>query len=255
MDRSWRAAYEEVVPQVRAAFSEQPVDGARLSALLSSVHDLPAQDAVGVYAAIVDGWLESRRGSFRWARRASDRLFDAVKNSREFDPEDFVTWMLGVFEHTGYMKDYKAAERLARYAGQSERLDEVDEVIRRELPDVWVQRALQRGDVEAALDCWFENEDHSRIRLAADDVLDVAGDRVDVVLSAQLSLVNHWIRRGGRRRYRRVCKLLKALRRELEEFDELAYWPLVLEDLQTRHARKPALLDEMAKAKLIEAPP
>jgi uncharacterized Zn finger protein len=162
------------------------------------------------------------------------------------DPAPFVPYLQAVFEHTGYLKDYKALYRVARRV-DLDVLKAVDDVIRRELPDIWIKNALKRGDVDAAIDCWYEHEDHSRARLCADELVDAAGDHVDILVSGRLSVANYYIERGRRRHYRKAARILLELRRELDELGELSYWPIVLEDVEARHGHRPALMDEFRK--------
>ena len=63
-----------------------------------------------------------------------------------------------------------------------------------------------------------------------------------------MSLAEYWIGRGQRRRYKKACKELETLRKELIDSGELEVWDVVVDDVSTRYARRPALLDEMRRA-------
>lgn len=254
IDQTWETTYRRVRPDIVSIFERDSGRDELMSALMESADAMTRAEAAGVYAAILDVWFDGDRQRLRWARRASDALAQAVKRERRLDPADFIERAKRMFQHTGYLKDYKALWRLARRVDRLDVLDEVGDVIRRELPDVWIQNALKRGDVDAAIDCWFEREDHPRIRQCADELVAATPGRVDILVSGRLSVVNYRIGRGSRRHYRKACKLLSALRRELEKLGEVAYWPLVIEDVTTQHDHRPALLDEMAKAGFIDPP-
>jgi hypothetical protein len=222
--------------------------------LLDAAGQMKKAEAIGVYAAILDAWLDSDRSNFRWTRKAADGMAYCLKHDRHLDPGAFLSYAAGVFEHTGYLKDYRALRRLARRADRPDVMAAVDPVVRSELPDIWILRALARGDVEAAIDCWFDNEGHGRLRLCADELVEAAEGHVDVLISGRLSVVDYCVGRGSRRHYRRACRILSKLRKELEQLGELDYWPIVVEDVENRYQHRPALLDEMAKAGFVELP-
>lgn len=201
------------------------------------------------HAATLVEWLDEpiTRASLKRARTA----FDAVVTVLEREPSlrtELSVVLPHVFLRTGYLKDFKLLQRYARRVRQPELLHEVDHVVRESLPDIWILAALQRGDVDAAIDCWFEHEEHERARLCAPEIVRATPGRTDIVISGRMSVIQHLIRRGGRRRYRRACAVLQTLRGELARAGESSTFDLVVEDILARHSNRPALLDEMEKA-------
>ncbi len=202
------------------------------------------------HAAALEEWLDvpMTRAALSDARRA----FDALAEILAFRPElrdELSPVLLNVFLRTGYLRDYKALRQYARRVGRPSLLAEVAPVVRVELPDVWILETLKRGDVDAALEAWFEFEDHDRARLCADQITAACPGRVDVLVSARLSVVAYQISRSSRSRYRRACRILDKLRLELERAEEPGMWTLVLEDVMSQHGHRPAFLDEFEKSR------
>ena len=184
------------------------------------------------------------------ARNALQRL------ARRLEPDEYtelLPYARAVFEQTGYLKDYRALERYARRAGADDPFDDVDEAVRRQLPDVWIKKALERGEIDRAIDCWYEREEHHRARLCADE-LATACDDIDVVMSCRLRVVSYLVGRRARRHYRRACAVLRKLRDELEAAGRSDYWHFVVDDLRTEYDNLPALLDELHRAGFIDEP-
>lgn len=209
-------------------------------------------DTARRHAATLLNWLDEpiNRSNLQRARAAFDQLAAELAVTPALRDE-LAPVLVNVFLRTGFLKDYKSLSKFARRIKRPELLDEVDAVTRNELPDVWVLNALKNNDRDAALDCWFEHEEHERARLCAAALMAAFPGRTDVAVSARLSVVSHLIGRGGRRRYRRACAELKKLQRELERAEELATWPIVVEDVVARHGHRPALMDELAKAQIV----
>lgn len=200
----------------------------------------------------LDRWLDDNPDGLRLteARKLVSSLADRLDDDRR---EEVLPYAAAVFERGGYLKDFRALERYARRAGAGDPFDEVESTVRRRLPDVWIGRAIDRGEIDDAVDCWFEHEDHHRARLCADELAEICGtDRIQVLISCRLSKVEYFIGRRTRRYYRRACTVLRRLRDELESARELDYWQVIIEDVQTRWGKRPALLDELQKAGFID---
>ncbi|MFW5966793.1 MAG: hypothetical protein ACOCV2_04700, partial [Persicimonas sp.] len=151
------------------------------------------------------------------------------------------------------LKDFRALRTWSVRAGYLDALEAVDGTIREELPDVWITRALERGDVEGAVTCWFEEEGHRRLRHCADQLVRACGDdHVELIISCRMSQITYRIGRKSRRHYRRACAVLRRLRDELEAAGAADYWRFVIEDITTQYGNRPALLDEMKKAGFID---
>ncbi len=180
---------------------------------------------------------EAREALEAWVERVgSEELVEVLPYAAE------------LFERGGYLKDYRAFEEYARRAGRPEALEWVDETLREELPDVWIRRALEHGEREAAVECWFEHEGHRRARLVADELLEACGkERTQLLISCRLAQVTHLVERGSRRRYRKACDILRRLRDELEEAGAARYWEAVVEDLRSQYDNRPAWLEELGK--------
>lgn len=162
-------------------------------------------------------------------------------------------YSVALFSRTGYLKDYRDLARYAEAAGRRDILARVDETLRSSLPDIWIEQALQAGHLEAAIAQWYASEEHKRARLCADALLAATGaNDPDLLASCRMSQVNWLIGRGSRRRYRRACALLRRLRDELSRAGASAYWPAILDELQRRWGTRPALLDELTRARLLE---
>jgi tRNA(adenine34) deaminase len=203
------------------------------------------------YRAVLDRWMESpNKVRLRDARDAAKSLAERLDDARL---AEVLPYLGAIFERTGYLKDFRALKRHARTCGQADFIGEVDEAVRENLPDVWIKDALRRGDLDAAIDCWFEYEEHRRARLCADQLIRACGDdHIELIISCRMSMVNYRIGRRQRRHYRRACHLLRRLRDELEAAGEPGYWRFVIEDVTTRYASRPALLDELEKAGFID---
>jgi tRNA(adenine34) deaminase len=192
-----------------------------------------------------------------WRAAPQDtKLRDARKAAAAFvetvDDEligEVLPYAKAIFERTGYLKDFRSLKRLAKRAGELDALDEVDQAIRDNLPDIWIKRALKQGNLQGALACWYEHEGHRRARHCADQLIAASGrDDGELLISCRMSTVNYLIGRRARRHYRKACAVLRKLRDELEHAGQEEYWPYVLEDIRHQYASRPALLDELAKA-------
>lgn len=198
--------------------------------------------------AELDEWVGSggETMSVRQAREALEQLVDRLEDEQL---SAALPYAREIFERGGYLKDFRQLERLAVRAGEPDPFDEVSEAVRDHLPDVWINKAIERGQIERAVDCWFDREQHSRVRLCADELVEVvAADRVQVIISCRLSVVSHLVGRRARRYYRRACDVLRQLRDELERAGATDYWRVVVEDLAERYDNLPAFIDEMEKA-------
>ncbi|QDG52249.1 nucleoside deaminase [Persicimonas caeni] len=195
-------------------------------------------------------WRESKgRGSRKALSRARKAARAFVDRADESVLAAVLPYARAIFEETGYLKDFRALERYAKKAGELDVLDEVDETLRAELPDVWIKRALRQGDLDGAIECWFEHEEHSRARLCADPLVRAVDDaQVELLISCRMSQVNYRIGRRKRSHYRRACNTLRRLKDELERAGHAEYWQYVIEDIRAQHDGLPALIDELDKA-------
>lgn len=195
----------------------------------------------------LDEWLaDADTLSVQRAREATSRLADAV---RDDELAEIVPYAVAIFRRGGYLKDFRTLERYARRAGRPEAVDSVEPTLRVELPDIWVRRALERGDLEVAVERWFEAEGHARLRHVADELVAASGrGRTQLLISCRLARVDYRIGRGTRRHYRKACDILRKLRDELRRAGESEYWRHVVDDLRERYDNRPALLDELRQA-------
>ena len=167
---------------------------------------------------------------------------------------EVVPYAQTLFERSGYLKDLRALRSYARRAGLGDPIDDVQKTVCDELPDVWIKTLIERGQIDEAVDVWFDCEDHSRARLCADELVEACGtERLQVVISCRLSVVSYLIGRRSRRHYRRACDVLRKLRDEIEEGGDSDYWHFVIDDLRREHDQLPALLDELQRAGFIES--
>jgi hypothetical protein len=228
-----------------AAFAELPVGRHQFAGRSSEEVDAPSPDD---QLEQLEQWAGENPDGLRLtgARQAAEAFVERAPVDRL---GEVIPYLREIFRAGGYLKDLRTLEAVAERAGYPEAFDDVAETVRHQLPDVWIRRALRRGEEEAAVDCWFEHEDHSRARLVADELVDACGQgRVDVLVSGRLSRIEYRIGRSSRRHYRKACDLLRQLRDELEEAGESRYWHFVLEDLTEQYDNRPALLDEMEQA-------
>ncbi len=248
MEEDAYEAVERAMDELDEAFARGK--RARIRQLFDWTDEMDSGEAGELWMAALEAWrvhdtegkrvVEARRAATSYALVAGDVALDEL----------FAYWV-EILERGGNIKDWALLSALAKRSRRPEVLEdpELGEVLRRVLPDVWVKRAVGRGAYEEAVACFFENEGHPRLRLAAASLLKRCDPQeVDVIVACRMSLVEHYIRRGGRRRYRRACQQLAQLRLQLEEAGEPHAWHYVVEDVTTRWARRPALLDEMEKA-------
>jgi len=209
-------------------------------------------DDAGKHAGRLEAWLDEpvTRASLNAAREAFDALA-AILAMQPALRDELTPYLTYVFLRTGYLKDFKSLSRFARRVNRPELLDEVDAVLRASLPDLWICRALDRGAIDDALACWFEQEAHERARLCANALIAACPGRIDVLVSGRLSIVSHHIGRSSRSRYRRACRVLQTLRTELDRAGELDTWRVVVEDVLHQHGHRPALVDELEKAGIL----
>lgn len=242
-----QAACEPLYKRADAAFAKLPVGREQWR---KSDSDAPPSSA-DHYQEVLDRWLaDPSQVKLRDAREAAAEFVDRVDDARL--PE-VLPYLRAIFERTGYLKDYRLLKRHARRCGHVDFFDEVQDAVREHLPDIWIKEALRRGELDAAIECWFEHEEHRRIRHCADPLLRAAGDdQVELIISCRMSAITYRIGRGQRRHYRRACTVLRRLRDELEAAGEPSYWRFVIEDITTQYDRRPALLDELVKAGFIE---
>lgn len=170
------------------------------------------------------------------------------------DWEQAISYCIDLFE-LAPTEDIQSA--LLNAAERGGCLDQVRKDIapveRAHLPDVPIKRALAANDVQTALDLWAENPDHPRLIHCAEGLAEAMYDEhPEVALTVYLDLVDHLISKGGRKNYTEACHFLATTQKLLAALGELAQWKLVIDDLAQRHCRKPALLDEMAKAGFVE---
>ena len=199
----------------------------------------------------LDAWRDGddQKLSVAQARELLDKLANRLD---ETDRGIVVPYAAAIFEKTGYLKDFRRLRRYARRAGV-DAFDDVEEKVLTELPDIWIKRALSRGEVDEAVDCWFEFADHRRIRLCADDLVEACDDaQTEVIISCRMSTVNYLIGRRARRHYRKACAVLRKLRDELRRAGEGDYWHFVVQDICTEYDNLPALIDELEKAGFLE---
>jgi tRNA(adenine34) deaminase len=200
----------------------------------------------------LSAWRDNPSSGLRQARRDIEEY--AKRNRADGEATALVLpYAKAVFATTTYLKDYKRLAKLCRRVGDFTPIEDLDDTIRDELPDVWVANALDRGDVSAALGCWFEHEEHRRIRHAADRMVRVAGsDDPELVVSARMSTIRYYIGRKKRRFYRRACTVLRRLRDELEEMGQGEYFDYVLEDVTAQYGHLRALADELRDAGFVD---
>ncbi len=203
-------------------------------------------------AHILETWLEGpvTRATTAAARDAFDQLASVLVAEPELR-DRLSSYLLNVFVMTGLLRDYRALSSYARQTNTPELIQEVDAVIRIELPDIWIMNALRNNDTQAAVVCWFEKNDHDRIRHCADALIKACPDRVDILVSARRRMVDYQIGRGTRSRYRRACRILNTLRAELERAEEPRLWMLAIDELLSEYGHRPALRDELEKASII----
>jgi len=199
--------------------------------------------------------LRNRREApeFISARRARS----ALKQYSSSVPDDLIHEVLPfaaeLFQDSGTHTDYRLLKKLCKRAGDTSPLTEVRDSLRTALPDVWVKEALANGRIDAAIECWFENEDHKRMRHCADKLIEVVGlEDPDLLASCRMSTIEYLIGRATRRHYIRSCAALRQLRDELERGGHGDYWPHILDDVRDRFSSRPALLNELDKAGFAE---
>lgn len=204
------------------------------------------------HAHILETWLEGpvTRTTTAAARHAFDQLAAVLIAEPELR-ERLSAYLLNVFLMTGLLRDYRALSSYARQTNTPELLQEVDAVVRIELPDIWIVNAIRNDDIEAAVVCWFEKNDHDRIRHCADSLIKACPNRVDILVSGRRRMVDYQIGRATRSRYRRACRILNTLRAELERAEEPRLWMLAVDDLLAEYGHRPALVDELEKASVI----
>ncbi len=200
-------------------------------------------------------WRQSERpdsrSGLRAARKAAAQFVDLADESVL---AEVLPYARAIFEHSGYLKDFRTLKRYAKQAGEFDVLDEVDDTVREQIPDVWIKRALRRGDLDGAIECWFEHEEHHRARLCADKLVRACDDaQAELIISCRMSQINYRIGRRQRRHYRRACNILRRLKDELERAGQPDYFRYVLEDIQAQHGSLPALMDELEKAGFLGA--
>ncbi len=189
--------------------------------------------------------------SREWIRDLRETLTAVIDTETGELLEDAIARAQDLFEHTGALKDYRLLKKLADRADRPRALVDVADSVRRSLPDVWIHAALKRGDTEGAISAWWEAEDHRRARLCANELAArCARNDPELWISCKMTVVSHAIRKGTRRHYRRACGELRLLRDQLFAMGADDYWPLVLDDVQSSNERRPAFLDELAKARL-----
>lgn len=204
------------------------------------------------HAGLLETWIEQpvTRASTASAREAFDELA-AILLEQPGLRDQFSGYLLNVFLMTGLLRDYRALNGYARKVNNPDLLHEVDAVVRIELPDIWIVNALRRGETEAAIVCFFEKNDHDRIRHSAEALIKACPNRTDILVSGRRRMVDYQIGRGTRSRYRRACRILKTLRIELERANQPQLWMRAIDDLLLEYGHRPALVDELEKASLI----
>lgn len=237
-------ACEPLYKRADAAFAELPVGRKQWEEAKKTAAPEPTVDD---YLATLEQWrAEPRSVKITRARKAAAQFAKLAEDERL---HELLPYAVALFERTGYLKDFKKLERYARRAGEPLIFEEVEETVREQLPDIWIRRALERDERRAAIECWFEHEEHRRARLVADELVAACPDeQSELLISCRMSTISYLIGRRKRRHYRRACAVLRKLRDELEEAGASEYWPFVLEDIRTQHGGLPALLDELAKA-------
>lgn len=193
-------------------------------------------------------WRDSPQKGLRQARKD----IEAFAQNARYDGERtalVLPYAKAVFEATNYLKDYKQLERLCRRAGDFEPIEALDDVLIEHLPDVWIGRALDRGDVSSAVATWYDKEGHKRLRHVADRMVSTAaGEDPELLISARLSTIHYMIGRKKRRFYKRSCHVLRRLRDELGEQGSSEYFEFVMEDLRGQFGHLKALQDEWSNA-------
>lgn len=204
------------------------------------------------HAGLLETWMNGpiSRASTASAREAFDELAAILVAQPELR-DQLSPYLLNVFLITGLLRDYRALNGYARKVNNPDLLHEVDAVVRIELPDIWILNALRRGETEAAIVCWFEKNDHERIRHSADALIKACPNRMDLLVSGRRRMVDYQVGRGTRSRYRRACRILSALQSELERANQPQMWMRAIDELLRDYGHRPALVDELEKASLI----
>lgn len=233
-----------------AAFENLPVGRAQWTGTEHS----PSDDTPESLRSLLERWLRDDPDDIALtrARNAVAELADRLDDDRR---GEVLPYAKAVFRRGGYLKDYRALQRYCRRAGAPDPFVEVEETVRRRLPDVWIRRAIERGDLQAAIDGWFDAEDHHRARLCADELVDACDDdQVQVIISCRMATVSYLVGRRTRRYYRRACTVLRKLRDELQRAGASEFWQFILDDLRDQYPNRPALIDELERAGFIDAP-
>jgi hypothetical protein len=203
------------------------------------------------FAGILTTWMDSpqTRSSLAVARNAFDELATILRNNKGLR-QSYAPYLLNVFLVTGKLSDYSALQKYVRDTKQYELMGEIDEVIRFELPDVWIINTLKQKNLEDAISCWFLNQKHPRIRHASEAMIKALPERVDILVSARLRQTDYQISRATRSRYRRACRILAGLKEELANLEATGAWPQAMDEILANYGHRPALMDEFRKAQI-----
>ncbi len=168
---------------------------------------------------------------------------------KQQDPETALKWRLSLFRESPNLENYRnlreVAQRLNRWfplrPGLTQKL-EVDQQW-----DLLIEIALEEGDVSRAIELlprqrWGHHD--LQVAQAAET------DHPQAAIEIYCRRVDRLIDARGRGNYQEAASILQRVKELYHQQRTPAEWDQFLTELRQRHARLPALMDELNKAEL-----
>ena len=181
--------------------------------------------------------------------RSSYLAWLAQSAEKRQDPETALKWWLSLFREAQVLGNYRNLREVARRLEQwdSLRTDLVRELENDQQWDLLIEIALEEGDVSRALTLlprqrWGRHD--LQVARAAET------DHPQAAIQIYCRRVERLIDARGRGNYQEAASILQRVKGLYHQQRTPAEWDRFLTELRQRHARLPALMDELDKADL-----
>ncbi len=192
--------------------------------------------------AYVTSQLETRS-------RASYLSWLAQSAEKQQDPETALQWQLSLLRENPNLENYVNLRKIARRSDQWEplRQDLIQKLEAEQHWDLLIEIALDEGEITRALEL-LPRQRWVRHDLQVAQAAEISHPQAAIEIYCRR--VDRLIEARGRGNYREASGILERVKGLYQRRSAHAEWDQFVADLRQRHARLPALMDELDKAGL-----